>query len=1427
MIKPALYPWSEDEIVQRMLSLAPDVCEQLQIEIESKTGKPIIRNELTSALINITAHLIRLTTERLNEIPNKAFLQILSYANQQLLLPSPAMMPVRFNIRENYTYNNEIPERFQVATLPDKNGDINVFETVDKINAHILSVEKAWYIDYYRDRFTDLSGHIDNNSASPIMMFNGYQKASYSIYVTHPIFESFSKETDNDLLMRMTFRNPYNIYDISDPEFAVPPGNDSREDRDLFFNSNDEERSFDIGIYYYTEDSKRYDIPKLKIYTFDHISSSASPYDRYAVYFYTGKIENKIKTTSINIYSKEKEKFVEKIGKFLIFEIKPRNPQQFHRRKTPVPHLETIEFRFNRIPHILEGWDLSKNPIPWIYKDTINLDYAFFNSQPIDLTKTFKPFGDEPAFNDTFYFASQFFSRRGHACHIYTWLLGQMSESKEFSEENEKSHAPDVTCPVKLSWEYYDGNEWKVLFYSSCNTGDQAIEIVTGNDGDYIDSSYAFHYSSRPYEEIKEDEDNKTQGPIRITLPENIQQVSVNGIYHWWLRVRIVKGGYEKKYESDNNNSDNNNIELNRPTEYVPPMFKTFTIDFCGNDKKVPTFSFFDDFLKHSIIQKTIETTEPEWNNTTDSNFVIQRLIDGGDYFIFDPFYHPDIVNNFIAFEQEDAPIQGGILCCPNPEKREYIIGTDGMTGDFTIDTGFQIFNYTGGICFRYTSSECARVLVTNDRSILFQIVYQNYIVYSKIIVSDLKYSSYYAVRVSRDDNTFIVIGSQSRNPDWTKSTINRMDLDRLRIDFPKGAFKYTCFVDGLTDSISPVADAGSNRIIYDIEQKGVCTVPLSAQSSYSAPGANITKYSWTLNDIVISNFQNCLCTLPIGIHRIKLKVIDSNNNEAYDTAVIQIKSLSDPIADAGSDLQIMLRNGDFTQISFDGTRSYSPNGSINKWEWILNGTTVGDWKTIKRRVGIGLHTMQLKVTDNYNRSAFSNISIAVQKEDYPFANAGVAQIVRSESNVEKTITLDGSESSSPEGTLIISWEWMENGISIAHGEKADVKLSVGIHIIQLIVKNSKNNVAKDTVIVIIDPGVSGKVKQALYFQGKNAETSFDSPVCINGNIYTESIVNFNGKKHQSLINGSLVTGVSNKWGETSQKVTVEGIVFIGTGLRINYGSLNCLSESGFEKDIQITGGDSLFLQEEGYFNNRITENRVSNSTYVYHSGKMNSSMVTNADRLFSEGKEIDIPSKLNLGSKYSSCDIEVNEDKLLEKSLSLSALISQRQLRSSLNCGDIERLYDECSSKNRIWNDFLILHIDADASFEESNKICHKKVIFIVSSILNINSKMYTSSNVSNTMIYVREGGEIINMGGKGLFRGYINVKGKANYKWEENGWVSGAIHHTGAQSTSFVSIPKDQVRSGVISVSVEQKVFDELSKIDENGDQIIIFTK
>lgn len=156
-----------------------------------------------------------------------------------------------------------------------------------------------------------------------------------------------------------------------------------------------------------------------------------------------------------------------------------------------------------------------------------------------------------------------------------------------------------------------------------------------------------------------------------------------------------------------------------------------------------------------------------------------------------------------------------------------------------------------------------------------------------------------------------------------------------------------------------PVADAGPDQIVGVGEE-----VTFDGSGSYSKKGT-IVSYEWAFGDggsatgmIVTHTYSSA------GTYTATLTVNDSLGGTGTDTAIITVTSGGNiaPVADAGPDQVV----DEGQQVTFDGSGSYDPDGTITSYDWDFgDGNNASGMIVTHTYASTGNYTATLTVTDN------------------------------------------------------------------------------------------------------------------------------------------------------------------------------------------------------------------------------------------------------------------------------------------------------------------------------------------------------------------------------------------------------------------------------------------------------------------------------
>jgi len=269
-----------------------------------------------------------------------------------------------------------------------------------------------------------------------------------------------------------------------------------------------------------------------------------------------------------------------------------------------------------------------------------------------------------------------------------------------------------------------------------------------------------------------------------------------------------------------------------------------------------------------------------------------------------------------------------------------------------------------------------------------------------------------------------------------------------------------------------PLADAGPDQSVTDSDRNGSEQVTLDGSGS-SDPDGNIVSFVWREGGSQIATGVKPIVTLSTGTHLITLTVTDNGGLTATDTVTITVSSLANqpPLANAGPDQTVTDsdRNGS-EQVTLDGSLSSDPDGNIVSFVWREGATQIATDVKPTVTLSVGTHNIALTVTDDGGLTDTDTVTITVSSpaNQPPVANAGPDQAVTdSDRNGSEEVTLDGSGSSDPDGS-IVSFVWREGAAQIATGTKPTVTLSTGTHLITLTVTDNGSLTATDTVTITV-----------------------------------------------------------------------------------------------------------------------------------------------------------------------------------------------------------------------------------------------------------------------------------------------------------------------------------------------------------------------
>jgi hypothetical protein len=211
------------------------------------------------------------------------------------------------------------------------------------------------------------------------------------------------------------------------------------------------------------------------------------------------------------------------------------------------------------------------------------------------------------------------------------------------------------------------------------------------------------------------------------------------------------------------------------------------------------------------------------------------------------------------------------------------------------------------------------------------------------------------------------------------------------------------------------------------------------------------------------------------------------------------------PVANAGPDLVLQDADNNGSEgTTLDGSASTDPDGTIVNYTWTMGATTLGSSSlpTLFSIFPAGENVVTLTVTDNSGASDSDDVIITVNRR--PTANAGPDAIVDDiDDNGDESVTLDGSASTDPDGT-IVNYRWTRGVDVLADGSDATptIDLAWGLHTITLTVTDNLGGTHTDDVTIFVNrrPVANAGPDQVLV----DADQSGDESVTLDGSASTD-----------------------------------------------------------------------------------------------------------------------------------------------------------------------------------------------------------------------------------------------------------------------------------------------------------------------------------
>ena len=327
---------------------------------------------------------------------------------------------------------------------------------------------------------------------------------------------------------------------------------------------------------------------------------------------------------------------------------------------------------------------------------------------------------------------------------------------------------------------------------------------------------------------------------------------------------------------------------------------------------------------------------------------------------------------------------------------------------------------------------------------------------------------------------SFTITGASSATPTISSLTEGEYQL-RLTVTNEQGASSQDDVVVTVKPlpPVPPVANAGADIAIT----LPVNTVTLNGSASSNAAGGSLT-YSWIqVSGPSAATINGPATATPVlnglieGVYHFKLVVTNAQGLSAEDVVTVTVLPLVYPVANAGSDISIVLPQNSTT---LNGSASNDPTGGNISYSWSLisgpasfsiTGNTSAT-PTIGNLIQ-GVYQLKLTVTNAIGLTAEDMVQVTVLPAVYPVANAGGNINIVLPVN---TVQPDGSASYDPAGRSIsYSWSKVSGPPSFTLSANTSARpsisnLTIGVYQLKLTVTTSDGLTAEDMIIITVNP---------------------------------------------------------------------------------------------------------------------------------------------------------------------------------------------------------------------------------------------------------------------------------------------------------------------------------------------------------------------
>jgi len=468
------------------------------VKVKTRQDKP----DAGMALIRIFGRMAALVSDRLNQVPDKNFLAFLDLIGTQLLPPQPAKVPLTFSLVERSPVDALVPAHTQVAAPPaEEQQEEVVFETDRELVVTTAQLKGVFVREPEKDKYSDRTSQATGKKDAAFEAFTAEQPIEHYLYLACD--ELFTLPGNKTITLKLEFTEA--------TELANLVKTWSYWDGSWQVLKQTENKLIDGKL--------QVEIKNLPVLTNQTINGIEAVWlkaslNQPLLAEHALLAEDVIKGTA--------QLKVKDISSFMLpnntIRLAADSSNQEDCKITSVDRnqkiltLETL-LKYSH-PKETKVWFL-KFPIvnnitasAKIEQNNLTPEFCFFNTIPLDLSKDFYPFGEQPRFNDTLYIASKEAFARGNT---KVTLSVTLTEGVFVKADGS----------VEIAWEVWDGSNWNKI-----ETTSTTIEGPKIPDQKTLPANFT------------------GSGKVEFTLSTPTHQTTVNGETNYWVRARIVKGDF-------------------------------------------------------------------------------------------------------------------------------------------------------------------------------------------------------------------------------------------------------------------------------------------------------------------------------------------------------------------------------------------------------------------------------------------------------------------------------------------------------------------------------------------------------------------------------------------------------------------------------------------------------------------------------------------------------------------------------------------------------------------------------------------------------------------------------------------------------------------------------------------------------------------